>query len=144
MLFDLADLGQHLDHPLTPKILSNPYHAITHHILYLYTMESFIYADMNKASRTKDPTKIKFYGAFAAALSYIIYNANKNKKINAEKKPKEIILFRGVKMHPAEVELYEVNDKTNLIGYTSTSQDYSKALKFAFSESQPDQIPVIF
>ena len=39
-------------------------------------MESFIYADLNKACREKDESKIKYYGAFAAALSYIIDNAN--------------------------------------------------------------------
>jgi len=42
-------------------------------------MEDFIYADLNKACRSKDESKIKYYGAFAAALSYIINNANKNK-----------------------------------------------------------------
>ena len=43
-------------------------------------METFIYADMNRACREKDESKIKYYGAFAAALSYIIYFANTNKK----------------------------------------------------------------
>ena len=56
-LFDIANLGD-LEKPLTPKILSNPHHKITKHILYLYTMESFIYADLNKACREKDETKI--------------------------------------------------------------------------------------
>ena len=68
-----------MDKPLSVKILSDPHHVITRHILYIYSMESFIYADMNKASRDKDMSKIKFYGAFAAALSYIIYNANQKK-----------------------------------------------------------------
>lgn len=67
-----------MDIPLTHEILSDQSHVITRCILYIYSMESFIYADLNKASRHKDKTKIKFYGAFAAALSYIIYNANKN------------------------------------------------------------------
>ena len=76
----MTNLGRQMDVPLTPEILSNPNHRITRHILYIYSMESFIYADMNKACRDKDKSKIKFYGAFAAALSYIIYNANKNRK----------------------------------------------------------------
>ena len=76
MLFDLGNIGQHLDESLTTSILSDPGHIITRYIIYIYTMESFIYADMNKASRTKDQSKIKFYGAFAAALSCIIYYAN--------------------------------------------------------------------
>ena len=79
MLFDLAKLGDQ-NKPLTAKILSDPNHKITKHILYLYSMESFIYEELNCASRDKDVSKIEYYGAFAAALSYIIYNANKNRK----------------------------------------------------------------
>ena len=78
MLFELAHLGD-LDEPLTTKILSDPEHRITKHILYLYSMESFIYEELNQASREKDESKIKYYGAFAAALSYIIYTANSNR-----------------------------------------------------------------
>ena len=71
MLFDLAKLGD-INKPLTPKILKDPYHPITRHILYLYSMESFIYGEMNHACRVKDNSKIQYYGAFAATLSYII------------------------------------------------------------------------
>lgn len=42
LLFEMANLGD-LDKPLTRKILSNPEHKITKHIIYLYTMECFIY-----------------------------------------------------------------------------------------------------
>ena len=73
----MNNLGEHLNKPLTAKILSDPNHKITRRILYIYSMECFIYSDMNRACRDKDKSKIKFYGAFAAALSYIIYNANK-------------------------------------------------------------------
>ena len=101
----MTNLGRKMNDPLTPKILSDPTHIITRHLLYIYSMESFIYADMNKACRDKDKSKIKFYGAFAAALSYIIYNANKNRK------DKEVLdqvkLFRGVKMLRAELDGYE-------------------------------------
>ena len=54
MLFKLADLEDNLDKPLTPKILSNPEHKAVKHILYIYSMESFIYADLNKVCREKD------------------------------------------------------------------------------------------
>ena len=79
MLFEIANLGD-LNKPLTSKILSDPYHSVTKHILYLYSMETFIYSDLNRASREKDITKIKYYGAFAAALSYIIDFANMKRK----------------------------------------------------------------
>ena len=95
MLFDLAKLGD-LDKSLTPKILSNPDHPITRHILYLYSMESFIYDELNRATREKDESKIKYYGAYAAALSFIIYYANKNRKAN--KLEGTTTLYRGLKM----------------------------------------------
>ena len=79
MLFELADLDYNFDKPLTPKILSDPNHRIVKHIMYLYSMECFIYEELNRVSREKDKSKIKFYGAFAAALSYIIYSANQNR-----------------------------------------------------------------
>ena len=52
-LFRLADVGD-LDKPLTPKILSDPSHKIVKLILYIYSMESFIYEDLNKATREQD------------------------------------------------------------------------------------------
>lgn len=78
-LFELAQLGN-LDKPLTQNILSNPDHKITRHLLYIYSMESFVYNSLNQASRDKDRSKIQYYGAYAAALSFIIYSANKNRK----------------------------------------------------------------
>ena len=98
MLFDLANLGD-LDKPLTAKILSDPYNKITRHILYLYSMESFIYADLNRASREKDKTKIKFYGAYAAALSYIIYFANTKKKYEKFKEFNKLYIGLKLKSH---------------------------------------------
>ena len=94
-MFDLADFGD-LDEPLTTKILSNPDHNITKHILYLYSMESFIYEELNRASRDKDKSKIKYYGAYAATLSYIIYSANQNRKSNKLKG--QTMLYRGLKL----------------------------------------------
>ena len=81
MLFDIGELGYPIDQPLTQKILSDPFNPITRRILYLYSMESFIYADLNKVCREKDRSKIKYYGAFAAGLSFILDNANRNLRI---------------------------------------------------------------
>ena len=67
-------------------------------------MESFIYPDLNRASREKDETKIKYYGAFAAALSYIIYFANQNRKTNKLKDT--TILYRGLKLKQEELNSY--------------------------------------
>ena len=57
LLFNLANLGD-LDKPLTPRRLSNPYDPLTKLLLYIYSMESFVYQDLNQACRLKDTTKI--------------------------------------------------------------------------------------
>ena len=55
LIFNLGNLGD-LNKPPTPKILSNPNHKITKHLLYIYSMESFIYQDLNRACRDQDVT----------------------------------------------------------------------------------------
>ena len=105
-------------------------------------MESFVYQDLNKASRDKDESKIKFYGAFAAALSYIIYSANKHR--TDMRVLKQSHLFRGVKLEHAELENYYKDNKIQLIGYTSTSKKFKKALEFATDKCPPEKVPVVF
>ena len=100
-LFKLADFGS-LDKPLTAKILSDPNHEIVRLIMYIYSMESFIYEDLNRATRDKDLSKVKFYGAFAAALSYILYSATKNR--SDVEVAKAVTLFRGIKLSATEVD----------------------------------------
>ena len=102
MLFRLANLDEDLDKVLTPKVLSDPNHKAVRHIMYIYSMESFIYAELNRVCREKDKSKIKFYGAFAAALSFIIHSANQNRVDN--KLQDDTILYRGIKLTPSEAE----------------------------------------
>ena len=94
MLFELAHLNDDMDTTLTPKVLSDPNHKAVRHIIYIYSMESFIYAKLNRVCREKDKSQIKFYGAFAAALSFIIHSANHNRITN--KLQNTTTLFRGV------------------------------------------------
>ena len=76
LLFKLAKLDEDMDKALTPKVLSDPNHLAVKHLIYIYSMESFIYSELNRVCREKDQSKIKFYGAYAAALSFIIHSAN--------------------------------------------------------------------
>ena len=121
MLFDMKDLGD-ISKPLTHKILSDPNHKITRHLLYIYSMETFIYPELNKASREKDKSKIQFYGAYAAALSYIIYSANRNRDLNSDRLTGTTVLYRGLSLARSQLEtLYQVGSSIHLAGYTSTS-----------------------
>ena len=140
MLFDLAKIDK-FNKPLTPKILSNPKHKITKHLLYLYSMESFIYSDMNEACRKKDKSKIQYYGAYAAALSYIIYYANQNRK--DDRLAGSTKLYRGLKMTNLEISTYKKGETCPLLGYTSTSKQFEFAKKFAFMEMVDGTTPVV-
>ena len=143
MLFKLANLDEDIDKPLTPKILSNPDHKAVKHIMYIYSMESFIYADLNRVCREKDKSKIKFYGAFAAALSFIIHSANSNRI--EDKLTNTTTLYRGLRLDQLDADYYVEGTTINLLGYTSTSMKFNTALGFAFSAGDgPDEkIPVL-
>ena len=65
--------------------------------MYLYSMESFIYQDLNMACRSKNKEQIKSFGPYAAALSYIIYQANKKRD---DKMDGVSILYSGLKLYP--------------------------------------------
>ena len=101
-------------------------------------MESFIYQDLNLASREKDKSKIKYYGAFAAALSYIIYFAN-NKRVD-DKLNGTTKLYRGLKLSKQEVDAYVTGSKIHLIGYISTSMEMEVGLRFAFKDQNNEKL----
>lgn len=76
-IFSLSSKSVKINQPLTLKILGNPKNEFVKTIIYIYSMESFVFKEMNKASRNKDTSQIEFYGPFASALSFIIHSGNK-------------------------------------------------------------------
>lgn len=83
-----------LKKPLTPKILSDPNHTFVKTLIYIYSMQTFVFGDMNKASREKDVEKIKFYGPLASALSFIVHCGNKKQTELTQ----EFIVYRGIQV----------------------------------------------
>ena len=127
---DLADMWKKIfsfsksvkdsDKPLTPDILANPENDIVKRLIYIYSMESFIFSEMNRASRLKDGSKIKFYGAFASALGFIIHCGNKGNTCLE----KEFSVYRGLQLDEEELKSkYLVGAIINLPGFTSTTLD---------------------
>ena len=51
---------------------SDPESPITKMILYLYSMETFLYGEINRASRSKDKSKISTLGPYSFILSWIV------------------------------------------------------------------------
>ena len=60
---------------MTIQILDNLDHKVTKFLLYLHTMETFIYRDLKNASLNRDDEKISSLGPYAMCLSYILGNA---------------------------------------------------------------------
>ena len=52
--------------------LNDPYSNITKAILFIYSMESFITYNLNKAARNYDKDKIKSFGPYGIVLNQII------------------------------------------------------------------------
>ena len=53
-IFSLSEQVKDFSKPLTPKILSDPEHSFVKILLYIYSMESFIFREMKRASIMKD------------------------------------------------------------------------------------------
>ena len=65
---------------MTYQILGDTNHKVTKFLLYLHTMQSFIFQDLKIASRNEDKSKIMSLGPYALCLSYILEGARSNDK----------------------------------------------------------------
>ena len=92
-LFKIGNLGN-FDQPLTAKILSNPNHKIVMHLMYIFSMESFLFSELNLATREKNSLKIKHYGPIASAVGYIVQRASMTKE---DQQPEGQVIYRGLK-----------------------------------------------
>lgn len=115
---------------ITPELLADPTNGFTKMIVYIYSMETFIFKEMNMASRRKDESKIKFYGALASALSFIVHCGNQKHTDLGE----NFTVYRGLQLSTEELRAqYQIGNTFNLKGFTSTTLDRNVALGFAIS-----------
>ena len=99
-----------------------------------------MYQDLNRTCRQKDRSKIRFYGSYAAAFSYIINYAN---QYSQDKLSGLTTLYRGIKMDEDDIENFEIGKTINLSGYTSSSTDINCAIRFALTDVG-NKVPYIF
>ncbi len=71
-IFKIGTQDFDLNEPLTYKILYNLNHKVTQTLLYIHSMETFIYKDLKKACLQKDITKVKTLGPYAAVMGRIL------------------------------------------------------------------------
>lgn len=125
-----------MQQPLTKEILMDPTHSFVKTLIYIYSMQSFVFGEMNKASRDKDYSKIHFYGPLASALALIIHHGNQ--KTSAELKDKEMFhVYRGLQVKKEELDnYYKVGNTVSLQGFTSSTMDREIAKSFSFMDSR--------
>merc|ERR1719353_2200620 len=121
-----------MNKPITPKLLADPSNDFVKKIVYIYSMETFIFKELNAASRNKDESKLKFYGPLAAALSFIVHCGNsQHTELKAKK---EFFVYRGLQLSTQELEQrYQIDKRFRLKGFTSTTLNRSVAVDFAVS-----------
>lgn len=96
-MFDKIDVEKK-DEKIKPTDLMQPNNPICGLILYIFSMDTFIYEALKEAALNEDTSKVQNLGAFAWVLSYIIYyvSRNRNDMDDLTKKMEAgVELFRG-------------------------------------------------
>ena len=65
-----------MNKPLSLEILHDTNHFITRFLVYLHTMQTFLFQDLKDASRLRDESKILTLGPYALCLSFILAKSN--------------------------------------------------------------------
>ena len=107
-----AEIPEELrDIPLSYKIMRDPYHPISQLCLYLYTLDTWLFQELNKGSREGDTAKIDTLGPYAAALKQIVIGAAKRRTDIPELKNKLEVegceLFRAGGFKKEKIEQFK-------------------------------------
>ena len=86
--------------PLTGKMLHDPNAEIVCALLYIYSMETFVYSTLNTATRDHDESKIMTLGPFAAGLGAVLAGAEGKREKDLESLPSDKLtdLYRGLSL----------------------------------------------
>ena len=135
-IFSLADKGADFEKPLSPGILADASNPFVKTMIYIYSMQTFLFSEINKASRMKDESKIKFYGPFASALGFIVHCGNKKK----DKFNKPFTVYRGFQASKEDLhKQFTLDAPVNLLGFISTTLSLETALKFSTEGINPSK-----
>jgi len=110
----------------------------------LYTLETWLYPALNKASRDKDQSKILTLGPFACALYWALTTAEEAKPLSKEMSL-PFVVHRGLSLNQETLDDYKaiVGKPFNLAGNQSTSVSESVAKSFLPPNAQTNtNIPV--
>ena len=127
------------DKEINQHTLGNPYDPLVVSIMYLYSLETFLPHELNKASETHDISKIDTLGPFAAVLNHIMISTNFQRDDAFHRLcNNDLILWRPTVLKDTQIEYYYASvhkrQRIQLGGYISTSKDRDFALKTILSE----------
>ena len=105
--------------------LRDPETDLVKGMLYIFSMQTFIYESLTKAARTCDMTKKNSLGPFARVMSEILTGAEYNGRPSDPKSLEKVTryLFRGLTLPQSVINEWRnrLNLETNLPGPCSTS-----------------------
>lgn len=120
-------------------VIDDPEHNDVKAIVYLYSMESFLYRRINQISRDKDATVVNNLGPYAVALTRIIKYAEKNKENKLNKEGEEFTVYRGLSLPNTLIDEWNNSEFINHEGFCSTTHNKKSAISFAVRSDEDDR-----
>ena len=109
-------------------VTDHPEHQDVKAIMFMYSLDCFLFGRLNKISRDKDSSAIETLGPFAVALTKIINNIQQKRR---DKIRGPFKCFRGLALSQEVIDKWTKSSHIELDGYNSTSLDLPTALTFA-------------
>lgn len=89
-------------------------------IIFIYSLDCFLFGKLNKISREKDSSAIETLGPFAVALTKIIDNIQQKRR---DKIIGRFTCYRGLALSKDVIDSWTKNKYIELDGYNSASLD---------------------
>lgn len=124
-------------------VTSDPEHPHVKAILFLYSLDSFLFYRINQISRDKDTSAIESLGPYATVLSQVI---NRIQAKRYDKIVGKFICYSGLALSPKTIESWKSQKQIQFDGYRSSTKNLHTAKAFAqMSESdEKDQVILKF
>ena len=93
-IVELADIDSS-GYKIDEHLLCNSDHKVTKTIVYIYSMESFVYRILNSSSRNQDMSKVSTMGPFAVLLTQIVYGCEERRLRSSTVTKTEVVKTLG-------------------------------------------------
>ena len=112
---------------------SDPEHPDVKAILFMYSLDSFLFDRLNQSSRDQDSSVVETLGPFAVALTKIINRVERNRK---DKFTDPFVCYRGISLPIIKIRQWEQQKMISLDGYISSTLDEKMAVFFGMKSRE--------